>query len=101
MKNTTMTVKRSGSVIRSGLQVNIQNMSWQTATELGAQNPYDAFWIYTTGGGITDVRRSDSLLDEHETDPLTSQSTHYLVFGNPEQYFGVYMRIPAQKSIGT
>lgn len=101
MKNTTMTVKHAGSVIRTGFKVNIQNMNWQTATEMGGQDPYHSYWIYSLGGGVAGVVLNDTLLDEHETDPLTSQPTKYLVFGNPEQYFSVYEAIPAQKIIGS
>jgi hypothetical protein len=100
MRDTTITVQRAKATVRTGLPVEIQNMSWRTATEHGAQSPYDAFWIRTTGGGIVDVRRGDLLIDEGEVDPLTSQNTRYRVFGRPAFYGASVARIPAEQIIG-
>ena len=101
MRQTTMTLQRSKVAQRTGIPMQIENMAYQIAADLGGQSPYDSYWIYTTGGGILDVRRSDLLIDEHDTDPLTGNATQYRVFGNPGQYFSVYARIPAEKLIGT
>jgi hypothetical protein len=75
-------------------------MSWKTATENGAQSPYDAFWIRTTGGGTVDVQRGDLLIDETEVDPLTGNNTQYRVFGRPVNYEASVTRIPAEQIIG-
>ena len=101
MKKTLITLQRAKVNQRANIPMQIENMSYQVASDLGGQNPYDSYWIYTTGGGSLDVRRSDLLIDQYETDPLTSAATQYRVFGNPEQYFSVYARIPAEKVLGT
>lgn len=101
MRDTTITVKRAGVTVRVGLPVEIENMTWRTAEEHGAQSPHDAFWIRTTGGGTVDVRRGDLLVDEGETDPLTNASTKYRVFGRPALYGASVTRIPAEQIIGT
>lgn len=101
MRDTTMTIQRTKATIRKGLPVQIQNMTWKTATEHGAQSPYDAFWVRTTGGGIVDVRRGDLLIDESEVDPLTGANTQYRVFGRPVSYGASITRIPAEQIIGT
>jgi hypothetical protein len=101
MRDTTLTVKRSGTTIRTGLPVQIANMSWKEAMDLGAGSPYDAFWIRTTGGGITDIRRRDLLIDENEVDPLTNRATQYRVFAKPRQLYEAYMEIQAEQIVGT
>lgn len=101
MRDTTITVKRVGAIVRKGIAVEFQNMSWRTATEHGAQSPYDAFWVRTTGGGIVDVRRGDLLIDEGEVDALTSQNTQYRVFGRTKNYGASVTIIPAEQIIGT
>jgi hypothetical protein len=101
MRNTTITVKRLGATVRTELAVEIQNMSWQTATAHGAEEPYDAFWIRTTGGGIEDVRRGDLLIDETEIDPETGANTQYRVFGRVKNYNATVTTIPAQQIIGS
>lgn len=100
MRDTTVTIQRNKIPIRPGLPVEIQNMSWQTAKENGAQSPYDAFWIRTTGGGIVDVQRGDLLIDETEIDPLTNANTQYRVFGRPKNYDASATTIPAEQIIG-
>lgn len=101
MRDTTITIQRAKATLRTGLPVEIQNMSWQTATEHGAQSPYDSFWIRTTGGGIVDVQRGDLLIDEGEVDPLTNANTKYRVFGRPATYGSSVCRIPAEQIIGS
>lgn len=101
MRDTTITIQRNKVTIRTGLLVEIQNMSWQTATAHGAQEPYDAFWIRTTGGGIEDIRRGDLLIDEGEVDPETGNNTQFRVFGRPAFYGASVARIPAEQIIGT
>lgn len=101
MRDTTMTVKRAGATVRTGLPVQTQNMSWKEAMDLGAGSPYDAHWIRTTGGGITDIRRGDLLIDENETDPVTNHATQYRVFSRPRQLYGAYMEIQAEQIVGT
>jgi hypothetical protein len=101
MKNTTMTVKRAGTNLSAGIMVNIQNMAWRVAEELGGESPYNSYFIYSLGGGPIDVRLGDLLIDEQETDPLTGNATQYRVFGAVEQYFSVYACIPAEKLLGS
>jgi hypothetical protein len=101
MRDTTITIQRAKTTIRTGLPVEIQNMSWQTAKENGAQSQYDAFWIRTTGGGTVDVRRGDLLIDENEIDPVTNANTAYRVFGRPKSYGASVAIIPAEQIIGT
>ncbi len=101
MRDTTITVQRAKATVRTGIPVEIQNMSWQTATAHGAEEPYDALWIRTTGGGIVDVRRGDLLIDETEIDPLTNANTKYRVFGRPKNYGASVTTIPAEQIIGT
>lgn len=101
MLNTTVTVQRSKTTIRTGLAVRIENMTWKIAADLGGQSPYDSFWIYTTGGGIVDIRRGDLLIDENNVDPLTNAKTSYRVFGNTENFFADHTEIPAEKLLGT
>jgi hypothetical protein len=100
MRDTTITIQRAKATMRTGLPVQVQNMSYKTATEHGAQSPYDAFWIRTTGGGIVDVRRGDLLIDESEVDPLTNANTAYRVFGRPKLYNATVAIIPAEQIIG-
>ena len=100
MRNTTITIQRAKATIRTGLPVEIQNMSWQTATENGAQSPYDAFWIRTTGGGTVDVQRGDLLIDELEVDVMTGNNTQYRVFGRPKSYDASVVIVPAEQIIG-
>ena len=101
MRDTTTTIQRAKATIRTGLPVEIQNMSYQTAKENGQQSQYDAFWIRTTGGGTVDVRRGDLLIDEIEIDPLTNTNTQYRVFGRPKSYGASVTTIPAEQIIGT
>ena|SRR5271167_4224066 len=102
MRNTTVQWLRSGVVQRAApLAVQIQNMAWKVAADLGGQSPYDSFWIFTTGGGIIAVQRGDLLIDLQQIDVLTQQNTKYRIFGNVEQYFSTYARIPAEKLLGT
>lgn len=102
MRNTTVQWLRSGVVMRTApLAVQIQNMAWKVAADLGGQSPYDSFWVFTTGGGIIAVQRGDLLIDLQQIDDLTGNPTRLRVFGNPEQYFATYARIPAEKLIGT
>jgi len=101
MRNTTVQWLRSGVVQRTApLAVQIQNMAWKIAADLGGQSPYDSFWIYTTGGGIIAIQRGDLLIDLQAIDPLTTWPARYRVFGRPEQYFATYMRIPCEELIG-
>lgn len=101
MRDTTLTVKRSGATIRTGLSVQIANMSWKEAMDLGSGSPYDAFWIRTTGGGIVDVQRGDLLIDENEVDPLANRATQYRVFARPRQLYQAYLEIQAEQIRGT
>lgn len=102
MRNTTMQWQRNKVVQRAApLSVMIENMAWKVAADLGGQSPYDSFWIYTTGGGIIAVQRGDLLIDLQQVDTLTGQPTHYRIFGNPEQYFSTYARIPCEKLLGS
>jgi hypothetical protein len=102
MRNTTVQWLRSGVVQRAApLAVQIQNMAWKVAADLGGASPYDSFWIYTTGGGIITVQRGDLLIDLQAIDDLTGQPTKYRIFGNPEMYFSTYARIPAEKLLGS
>lgn len=100
MIDTTVTLQRNKSTMRSGIPVNIQNMAWKVAADLGGQSPYDSFWIRTTGGGSLDIRRGDLLIDEHNIDPLTAQNVRYRVFGNPESYGQTFVKVPAEKLLG-
>src|SRR5579859_3417715 len=100
MRDTTVTVQRNRIPIRTGLAVRIENMAWKVAADLGGQSPYDSFWIYTTGGGIVDIRRGDLLIDPRDIDPLTGQATQYRVFGACEQFFSDHAEIPAEKVLG-
>lgn len=100
MRNTTMTLQRNKVTIRTGIPVMVENMAWKVAEELGGQSPYDSFWIYLTGGVAVDIRRSDLLIDENQSDPLTSLKTRYRVFGNTEQFDGGYAEIPGEKLVG-
>lgn len=102
MRNTTVQWLRAGVVMRSApLPVQIQNMAWKMASDLGGASPYDSFWIFTTGGGIIAVQRGDLLIDLQQTDPLTNAPTRLRVFGNPEQFFSAYAAIPAEKLEGS
>jgi hypothetical protein len=101
MRDTTLAVRRSGVTIRAGFAVQIQHVSWQEAMNLDASSPYDAFWIHTTGGGITDIRRGDLLIDENEVDPLTKRATQYRVFVRPRQLYEAYVEIQAGQIVGT
>ena len=102
MRNTTMQWQRGGVVQRAApLLVQIQNMAWKIAADLGGQSPYDSFWVYTTGGGVVAVQRGDLLIDLEQIDVLTGVLTRYRVFGSVEQYFSTYAKIPAEKLLGT
>jgi hypothetical protein len=101
MRDTTMTLQRNKAVIRASLPCQIANMSWKEAMDLGAGSPYDAHWIRTTGGGLTDIRRGDLLIDEHEIDPVTNAATKYRVFSRPRQLYEAYMEIQAEQIVGT
>lgn len=100
MFDTTFTVQRNKAVIHTGLAARVENMQWKIAADLGGQSPYDSFWIYPTGGGIVDVRRSDLLIDEQNIDPLTGTKAMYRVFGRVEQFFSDHAEIPAEQTIG-
>lgn len=101
MRKTYMTQQRAKVTQRANIPVQVENMNWKVASDLGGQSPYDSFWIYTTGGGTLDVRRGDLLIDQYETDPLTNAATQYRVFGNPQMFFSVYAAIPVEKLLGT
>lgn len=102
MRNTTVQWLRSGVVMRAApLAVQVQNMAWKIAADLGGQSPYDSFWVFTTGGGIIAVQRGDLLIDLQQVDDLTGNPTRLRVFGNPELYFSAYARIPCEKLLGT
>ncbi len=101
MRSTTVTLQRTKVTQRTKIPVQITNMAWRVAQELGGESPYDSFWISTTGGGKLDVRRGDLLIDETEIDPLTSTNTRYRVFGQVEMFDQSHAKIPAERIIGT
>lgn len=102
MRNTTVQWLRSGVVMRTApLAVQIQNMAWKIAADLGGQSPYDSFFAYTTGGGVIAIQRGDLLIDLQQIDDLTGNNTRFRVFGNPEMYFSTYARIPVEKLLGS
>lgn len=101
MFDTTMTLQRNKTTIRTGIPVNVQNMAWKVAEDLGGQSPYDSYWIRTTGGGVITFLRGDLLIDEVNVDPLTGAKTRYRVFGNPSAYGATYTKIPAEQLLGT
>lgn len=101
MLDTTLTLQRNKAPVRTAIPANIQNMSYQIATDLGGQSPYDSFWVRTTGGGTLDIRRGDLLIDEVNVDPLTNALTRYRVFGNPQGFGATFVKVPAEKLLGT
>jgi hypothetical protein len=102
MKDTTMTLKRSKITQRTGIPVQIQEMAWKEAADMGGAAPYDSFWIRTTGGGFLEIRRGDLLIDESsEIDPLTGAAIQYRVFGRPRNYYESFTQIPAERLLGT
>lgn len=103
MRNTTVTWLRNKNIVRTGLPVQISNMSFRMAADLGGQSPYDSYWISTTGGGHIEARRGDLLIDEGPDgiDPLTNAATQYRIFGNPEIAYSSHTKMPSEKVMGT
>lgn len=98
--HTTMTLKRAGAIVQTNVNVRIDNMSVQEASNMGGAAPYDSFWIMTEGGTITALR-GDILQDEVSIDPKTNTNAIYRVFGNPEQFDFDHTEIPGEKVVGT
>lgn len=97
---TTVTQQRNGATLRTGIAVQIDNMSVMQASEAGGASPYDSFWVYTTGGSL-DVRRQDLLIDEQNVDPVTGNNTKYRVFGRPESFEQDHSEIMCEVVTGT
>ena len=99
MHITTVSLQRNKVAIQSGIAVQVDNMSTQTALELGGQSPYNSYWIYTLGGPVS-VLHGDLLIDTKQVDPVTGNPVQYRVFGEPEVFDFSHTEIPAEKLIG-
>jgi hypothetical protein len=75
-------------------------MSYKEAENLGGSAPFDSFWI-SSMVGTPDIQRRDLLVDQVNLDPITNTNMVYRVFGIPHVLDTSYVRLAAEKPVGT
>lgn len=94
-QDVLITQTRSSTLLAKDVAMRKDQMTWQQASDLGGNAPYDSFWLRTMEGvGTLDVARGDIL-----TDQVTNEQ--FLVFGRPITFDESFVRIPVEQVSGT
>jgi hypothetical protein len=99
---TTVRLERpEGTVLLTGIAVQIEQASELERRELDGARPYDVFAIYTIQGvPPVPIRRRDVLFDELNSDPETGQSAKYRVVGAVETFENDHQELVAERVVG-
>jgi len=100
--NSSMTVKRGGSLVTSipAFSAQVDLMSQVEAAYYGGAAPYMRYSIYTVG--VYDIRQEDLLIDSLHIDPKTNAPKQYRVVNDPDtELFQVHQEIVADRYRGT
>ena len=98
---TLITLKRNTATIAQHVPVRIDNVSPRVAMEAGGGSPYQSYELLTEEWNL-DIRTSDLVIDEQNTDPLIpgNPQVQYTVFGNPEPGEDIFVAVLIEKLIG-
>jgi hypothetical protein len=99
---TTVRVERpEGSVVATGVPVQIDAASAEERRDLEGARPYDVVEIYTLQGvPVVPIQRRDVLFDLQNNDPETGASAKYRVSGVVETFTGSHQEIVAERVVG-
>ena len=99
---TTVRLERpEGTVLLTGIAVQIEQASDLERRDLDGARPYDVFAIYTIQGvPSVPIRRRDVLFDELNSDPETGQSAKYRVVGSVETFENDHQELVAERVVG-
>lgn len=99
---TTVRLERpEGTVLATGIAVQIESASAMERVALAGARPYDVVAIYTTRGvPVPPVQRRDVLFDEQNDDPETGQPAKYRVSGVVETFAWDHQEMLAERVVG-
>ena len=100
---TTVRIERpQGTVIASGVPVQIDQASLEERVEFDGARPYDVFMVYTLWPplALAIIQRRDTLVDEQNTDPETGQAARYRVSGLVETFDGDHQEALIERVVG-
>ena len=100
---TTVRIERpQGTVIASGVPVQIDQASLEERVEFDGARPYDVFMIYTLWPPLAPaiIQRRDTLVDEQNSDPETGQLARYRVSGLVETFDGDHQEMLIERVVG-
>jgi hypothetical protein len=88
--------------VTAGTQLNtkpipmqLDQMNWKLAADMGGASPYDSWWLRTMQGvGTLSILKLDQLVD-------TVSGAKYRVFGRPMVYQQSYVKVPVEQVEGT
>ncbi len=99
---TTVRIERpQGTIVATGIPVQIDQASVHEAVEFEGARPFDSFWLYTLQGvPVTAIRRRDVLYDERNNDPETGTLAKYRVSGLVETFDGDHQEAMIERIVG-
>jgi hypothetical protein len=100
---TTVRIERpQGTVVASGVPVQIDQASAEERVEFDGARPFDVFAVYTLWPPIspTIIRRRDVLVDENNTDTETGQLAKYRVSGLVETFADDHQEMLVERVVG-
>ena len=100
---TTLSIERpQGTVVASGVPVQIDQASLEERSEFDGARPYDVFTVYTLWPPVAPaiIQRRDTLVDENNTDPETGQLARYRVSGLVETFDGDHQEALIERVVG-
>jgi hypothetical protein len=100
---TTVRIERpQGTVIASGVPVQIDQASLEERVEFDGARPYDVFMVYTLWPPLSPaiIQRRDTLVDEQNTDAETGQPARYRVSGLVETFDGDHQEALIERVVG-
>lgn len=101
MIRTTVRIERpEGTIVASGIPVQIDHASAEELVEFDGARPYDTFTIYTLYVPQTPIRRRDVLFDEVNVDSETGSLAKYRVSGHVETFTGSHQEMVAERVVG-
>jgi hypothetical protein len=100
---TTVRIERpQGTVVATGVPVQIDQASAEERTEFEGARPFDVFMVYTLWPPIAPaiIQRRDLLVDEQNTDSETGQLAKYRVSGLVETFDGDHQEALIERVVG-
>ncbi len=104
MIQTTVRIERpQGTVVASGVPVQIDQASLDERLEFDGARPYDVFTVYTLWPPIAPgiIQRRDVLVDEVNSDAETGQLAKYRVSGLVETFAGDHQEMLVERVVGS